>query len=84
MQNQALTTSQATMEGALRAVRLDRAELQKEIDRLRARLSQSASHGANRRQGRSGAAAIDCAAGTRNRARPSKRPMKTSRSPARS
>jgi chromosome segregation ATPase len=41
MQNQALGTSQATMEGALRAARLDRADLQKEIERLRARLSES-------------------------------------------
>jgi peptidoglycan hydrolase CwlO-like protein len=43
MQNQALTTSQATMEGTLRAVRSDRAELQREVDRLRARLAESAS-----------------------------------------
>jgi chromosome segregation ATPase len=42
MQNKALGTSQATMEGALRAARLDRADLQKEIERLRARLSESA------------------------------------------
>jgi hypothetical protein len=42
VQNQALGTSQATMEGALRAARLDRADLQKEIERLRARLSESA------------------------------------------
>jgi len=43
MQNQALTTSQAAMEGALRAARSDRADLQKEVDRLRARLAESAS-----------------------------------------
>ena len=42
-QNQALTTSQAAMEGALRAARSDRAELQREVDRLRARLAESAS-----------------------------------------
>ena len=42
MENQALGTAQATMEGALRAARLDRADLQKEIERLRARLSESA------------------------------------------
>jgi chromosome segregation ATPase len=42
-QNQALTTSQAAMEGALRAVRSDRADLQREVDRLRARLAESAS-----------------------------------------
>ena len=42
VQNQALGTSQATMEGAFRAARLDRADLQKEIERLRARLSESA------------------------------------------
>ena len=41
-QNQALTTSHATMEGALRAARSDRADLQREIDRLRARLAESA------------------------------------------
>ena len=42
MQNQAMATSQATMEGALRAARLDRVDLQKEIERLRARLSEFA------------------------------------------
>jgi chromosome segregation ATPase len=43
MQNQSLTTSHAAMEGALRALRSDRAELQREVDRLRARLAESAS-----------------------------------------
>ena len=70
MQNQAPGTSQATMEGALRTARLDRADLQKEVERLRARLSKICGHGANGFQGRSGAAAIDRAAGARNRARP--------------
>ena len=42
MQNQALGTSQATMEGASRAARLERVDLQKEIERLQARLSESA------------------------------------------
>jgi predicted nucleic acid-binding Zn-ribbon protein len=42
-QIQALTTSQATMEGALRVVRSDRADLQREIERLRARLAESMS-----------------------------------------
>ena len=42
IQNQALTTSQAAMEGALHAARSDRGDLQKEIERLRARLAESA------------------------------------------
>ena len=42
MQTQAMATSQATMEGPLRAARLDRVDLQKEIELLRARLSKSA------------------------------------------
>jgi chromosome segregation ATPase len=42
MQNQALGTSQETVDGALRAARFDRADLQKEIEYLRARLSESA------------------------------------------
>ena len=70
MQNQAPGTSQATMEGALRTARLDCADLQKEVERLRARLSEICGHGANGFQGRSGAAAIHRAAGARNRARP--------------
>lgn len=41
MQNQELTTSQAAMEGSLRAARSDRADLQNEIERLRARLVES-------------------------------------------
>jgi chromosome segregation ATPase len=43
VQNQTLTTSQAAMEGALRAARSDRADLQREVDRLRARVAESAS-----------------------------------------
>jgi chromosome segregation ATPase len=42
MQNQAMATSQATMEGALRAARLDRVDLQKKIELLRARVSEFA------------------------------------------
>jgi chromosome segregation ATPase len=41
-QNQALSTSHATMDGALRALRSERADLQREIDRLRSRLAESA------------------------------------------
>jgi chromosome segregation ATPase len=41
-QIQALTTAHATMEGSLRAARAERADLQREIERLRARLAESA------------------------------------------
>ena len=42
MEIQALKTSHAAMEGALRVARLDRADLQREVERLKARLAESA------------------------------------------
>jgi hypothetical protein len=40
MEIQALKTSHAAMEGALRVARLDRADLQRDVERLRARLAE--------------------------------------------
>ena len=83
MQNQAMATSQATMEGALRAARLDRADLQKEIELLRARLSESAVTAQTVSKGDQALRQSIARLG-REIARAMKRPMQTSRSPAKS